>query len=93
METPTPFLRTLLTHYTAFPVPRHKVDELGSDWVKPENYVSNGAYVVEEWRPNSFVKLVRNGNFYDNENVQIDTVYYNPTPDVSAALRSFRRAR
>lgn len=90
VETPTPFLRTLLTHYTAFPVPKHKVEEVGNAWVKPGNYVANGAYMVAEWRPNSFVKLVKNARFFDVDKVQIDTVFYLPTADVSSALRSFR---
>lgn len=89
-ETPVPFIRTLMTHYTTFPVPKHVVEKYGDDWVRPENYVSNGAYVVETWRPNSYVKSVRNPYFYDNENVQIDEVFYYPTDDVSAALKRFR---
>ncbi|WP_306252190.1 peptide ABC transporter substrate-binding protein [Parvularcula sp. IMCC14364] len=90
VEQPTPFLATLLTHYTAFPVPIHKIEELGNAWVRPGSYVSNGPYVVEEWRPNSQIKLVKNERFYDADNVAIDTVYYKPIGDVSAAFRAFR---
>ena len=90
VETPTPFLATLMTHYTTFPVPMHVIEEYGDDWIKPGTMVTNGAYVVEEWRPNSFVKLVRNENFYDNESVDIDTVFFYPTDDVSSAFRRFR---
>ncbi len=90
VEQPTPFIRTLLTHYTSFPVPKHKVEVLGDAWVKPGTYVSNGAYVLDEWRPNSQIKLVKNENFYDAANVAIDTVYYKPIGDVSAAFRAFR---
>ena len=38
-----PYFLEQLTHYTAFPVPKHKVEELGDDWVKPGNIVGNGA--------------------------------------------------
>jgi oligopeptide transport system substrate-binding protein len=90
VEQPTPFINALLMHYTAFPVPKHKVEELGDDWVKPGSIVTNGAYYATEWRPNSHIKLVKNEKFYDAENVAIDTVYYQPIGDVSAAFRSFR---
>ncbi len=90
VEQPTPFLRTLLMHYTALPVPMHKVEEHGDDWVRAGNYVSNGAYVLNEWRPNSQIKLVKSKTFYDAENVAIDTVYYRPLADVSSAFRAFR---
>jgi len=41
LEYPAPYFIEQLTHFTAFPVPKHKVEELGEDWVKPENIVSN----------------------------------------------------
>ncbi len=90
LEAPTPYFLELLTHYTTFAVPRHKVEELGDDWVKPGNLVSNGAYTIEEWVPNTHVKLVKNARFHDAGNVAIDTVFYMPTEDRSAALRRFR---
>ena len=42
LESPTPYFIEQLTHYTAFPVPKHKVEEFGDDWVKPGNIVGNG---------------------------------------------------
>jgi len=32
----------------AFPWPRHKCEELGDDWRKPENLVGNGPFILEE---------------------------------------------
>ncbi|MGV6802159.1 MAG: peptide ABC transporter substrate-binding protein [bacterium] len=90
VEHPVPFIRTLMTHVTTYPVPKHVVEEFGDDWIKPEHYVGNGPYTLETWRPNSYVKIVRNKYFYDNDNIQIDTAYYYPTDDVSAAFRRFR---
>ncbi len=90
LESPTPYFIEQLTHYTAFPVPRHKVEELGDDWVKPGNLVSNGAYTVVEWVPNSQIKSVKNPQFYDADNVSIDTVFYYPTEERAAALKRFR---
>ena len=60
LESPTPYFIEQLTHYTAFPLPRHKVEELGDDWIKPGNIVGNGAYTVVEWLPNTHVKADKN---------------------------------
>jgi len=90
LKAPTPYFLTQLTHYTAWAVPKHKVEELGDDWVKPGQLVSNGAYTVEEWVPNTHVKLVKNPGFYDAANVKIDTIYYYPTEERNAALKRFR---
>jgi oligopeptide transport system substrate-binding protein len=90
LERPTSYFVEQLTHYTAFPVPKHKVDELGDDWVKPDNIVGNGPYTVVEWLPNSHVKMVRNANFYDAGNVAIDEVDYFPTEERNAGTKQFR---
>jgi oligopeptide transport system substrate-binding protein len=90
LEHPTPFLPQLLTHYTAFPLPQHVVEKHLSDWTKPGNMVSNGPYILAEWRPHDHVKLVKNPKFWDAANVKIDEVYFYPTDDDQAALKRFR---
>ncbi len=90
LERPTSYFVEQLTHYTAYPVPKHKVDELGDDWVKPDNIVGNGPYTVVEWVPNSHVKMVKNPNFYDADNVAIDEVVYFPTEERNAGTKQFR---
>jgi oligopeptide transport system substrate-binding protein len=90
LESPTPYFIEQLTHYTAFPVPKHKVEELGDDWIKPGNIVGNGPYTVVEWLPNTHVKSEKNDAFYDAENVSIDTVYFYPAEERNAATKRFR---
>jgi oligopeptide transport system substrate-binding protein len=90
LENPAPYFLEQLTHYTAFPVPKHKLEELGDDWVKPGNLVSNGAYTVVEWVPNSQVHAVKNDQFYDAANVAIEDVYYYPAEERNAASKRFR---
>src|SRR5690606_29450122 len=34
LEQPTPYFVDALTHYTAFPVPMHLVEELGEEWIQ-----------------------------------------------------------
>ena len=90
LEYPAPYFIEQLTHYTAFPIPKHKVEELGEDWIKPENLVSNGAYTVTEWVPNTHVRAEKNEAFYDAANVSIDSVMYFPSEERNAATKQFR---
>jgi oligopeptide transport system substrate-binding protein len=90
LESPTPYFLEQLTHYTAFPIPKHKVEELGDDWIKPGNIVGNGAYTAVEWLPNTHVKLEKNAAFYDADNVSIDIVYFYPAEERNAATKRFR---
>lgn len=87
---PAPYLPQLLMHQITYPVPKHVVEKLGDDWIKPENYVSNGAFKLVSWRPNDSVVTVKNDKFYDAANVKLDGVNFYPTDDGEAALKRFR---
>jgi len=90
LKAPTPYFVEQLTHYTAFPVPKHLVEEYGNDWVKKEHFASNGAYMLEEWLPNTHVRLSKNPDFYDAKNVAIEQVEFYPTEDRGAVQKRFR---
>ncbi|WP_196260575.1 peptide ABC transporter substrate-binding protein [Pelagibacterium limicola] len=90
LEAPAPYFLDALTHYTAYPVPRHVVEQHGSEWIRPENIVGNGAYQIVEWIPNSHIRAVKSETYYDAENVQIDEVVYYSMDDISAALARYR---
>ncbi len=90
LENPTPYFLGALTHYTAFPVPQHVVEEHGDDWVQVENIVVNGPYKAVEWVPGSLVRLEVNDSYYDADKLQISEVIYYVLEDESAALRRYR---
>lgn len=87
---PAPYLPGLLTHYTSFPVPKHVVEKLGNEWIKAENFVGNGPFKLAQWKPNDFVHVVRNENYWDNASVCLNQIYYYPTVDDTAAERRVR---
>ncbi len=90
LEHPAPFLPQLLTHYTSFPIPQHVVEKHQSDWIKPGRMVSNGPFMLLEWRPHDHITLVKNPKFYDAANVKLDRVQFLPMPDDLAALKRYR---
>jgi oligopeptide transport system substrate-binding protein len=60
---PYPYLTERLLYPTAYPVPQHVIDRVGDDWVKPQHWVSNGAYRLASWQPQGAVTLSRNEHF------------------------------
>ena len=87
---PFPFFAERLIYPTGFPVPKHVVEKLGDDWVKAGNMVSNGAFVLDEWQPQGFVRLAKNKHFRAKDSVALDTVTYFPTADRNAAYNRYR---
>lgn len=90
LESPTPYFIDLLGHQTGLPVHPATVEKYGSDFIKPENIVTNGAFVLADFTPNDSITAVKNEYFHDAENVKIDKVKFYPTEDRGAALRRFQ---
>ncbi len=90
LEASTPYFLDALTHYTAYPVPQHLVEEFGDQWTNVDHIVGNGPYLIKEWLPGSYVRSEKNPDYYDAANVQIDEVFYHVLEDQAAALNRYR---
>ena len=80
-------LLQLLTLPTAYPVYLPGVKKFSAQHTRPGNLVSNGAYRLQAWTPQSFAKLERNPNF--REPAYIPNVRYHVTEDASSELKRF----
>lgn len=89
LERPFPYFTERLFYPTGYPVPKHVIEKHGSDWVKPENWVSNGPYSLTEWKPQQAVELQRNPHFYEHGNVKIESVKYVPVADALAGYHRY----
>lgn len=86
---PAPYLLEILVH-RGFPAPRHVIEKYGDEWTRPARFVSNGAFVLGEWRPGAYVKLLRNPRFHAAGSVRLDAMYHIPIEDPKVALNRFR---
>lgn len=74
IDAPRPYFPAMTTFPTTFPQHRATIEEHGSNWTKPENMVSNGAYVLSEYVPAEKLVRVRNENYWNNEETIIEEV-------------------
>ncbi len=86
---PLPYFPQMVTHGTTFPVHQATVEEHGSDWVLPENMVSNGAYVLTEFVPQERLVRERNPMYWDNDNTIIEKVVKLVVSDENVALTRY----
>ncbi|MEO6173358.1 MAG: peptide ABC transporter substrate-binding protein, partial [Arenimonas sp.] len=63
------------------------IEKYSAQHTRPGNLVSNGAYRLQAWTPQSFVKLERNPNF--REQAAIASVRFHVTEDASSELKRF----
>jgi oligopeptide transport system substrate-binding protein len=85
----TPYFLQVLVMEQAMPV-HEKTVRLGEDWVKPGKMVSNGPYMLEDWKLSSHIRLVKNPNYWNAGKVAIDAVEFDPTENLATVLKRYR---
>ena len=87
---PLPYFPQMTVHYTFMPSHRPTVDAHGSDWTKPENIVSNGAYVLTDMAINEFLRMAPNPNYWDAGSLIIKDITGYVINESTTALTRFK---
>jgi len=90
LTNPAPYLPGLMAHPSCSPLHRKSLAALGDRFARPGSQVSNGAFALTEWLPNSFIRAERNRNYWNNAANRIDAVKYLLIADENAELRAYR---
>ena len=78
---PLPYVEGALPHYSFAVVPIHAIEKFGTDWTKPANFVGNGPFVLETWRPQETLTCIPNERYWDRAAVKLGRVTYIPLDD------------
>jgi oligopeptide transport system substrate-binding protein len=89
LSRPAPYYPQILIH-RGLPAPRHAIEKFGDDWTKAGVMVSNGAFTLAEWVPQTHVRVDRNARFFDAANVKIDGQYFIPAENAQSAFQMVR---
>ncbi len=89
LASPLSYFPLTTTHASTFPSPKWVIDEFGADWTKPENIVSNGAYVLTEHVPQERSVRERNPMYWDNDGTIIEKVTALVINDENVALTRY----
>ncbi|MBW8781325.1 MAG: peptide ABC transporter substrate-binding protein [Verrucomicrobia bacterium] len=96
LEQPTPYLLSLTAHQAWFPVHaatllKHgKAHQRGTRWTRPENFVGNGPFTLEEWTPDQRIVVRKNPHYYGVAQNQLERVIFYPVADLGVDERNFR---
>lgn len=93
---PAPYLLKVLGRSPFYPVYMPALDagggrhQRGGPWTNPGVLVSNGPFTLLEWKPNAYIRVVRNPHFWDSGRVKLREIRFYPIDDEAAEERSFR---
>jgi len=74
LTTPLPYFPSMTVLATVFPVHQATVEAHGQEWTRPENMVSNGAYVLTEWVLKERTVRERNPMYWNNDATIVQSV-------------------
>ena len=96
LTTPVAYFLSLLNHYSWFPVHPPTIDAfggidaIGSHWTHAGNFVGNGAFTLEHWKPNDVIAVRKSATYWDHEIVTLNEIHFHPIGDPNIEERSFR---
>lgn len=89
LEKALPYFVMMMAHTTVKPVNKRVVEKYGKNWTKPQHFVGNGAYVLDNWVVNERIVLKRNKRYWDNKNTVINKVTYLPIENQVTEMNRF----
>ena len=99
LKTKTPYFLKQLAHYATFPIHPPTIEKFGgitnrdSRWTRPENMISNGPFILEEWSINKVIKVTRNMKYWGNDNLQLNGIHFFPIDNESTSDRYYRSGK
>jgi len=87
---PAPYAIDVIAHYAFNAVPLHAIEKFGTDWIKPGNFVGNGAFILKSWTPQESITLVPNDKYWNKANVHISQITFLPIEDSNTAFEKYK---
>ena len=96
LRSPTPFFPSALTAFTLLPVHRPTIEKFGAfdrqntKWTKPGSLVSNGPFLLKEWKANQYISVVPNPHYWDHAAVRLTEIRFFGVDSEDSEERMFR---
>ena len=87
---PTPYILSLFSHPSTFPLNPRSVQEHGNTFTRPGKLLSNGPFLLHARVPGSVIALRRNERYWNNQQTALDGVNYHIVVQDTAELNRYR---
>lgn len=94
LEKPTPYFLKLTSFCGFCPISK-EADQHNPKWSynKGKHFVTNGPYILKEWKHNNQIVLTRNPYYWEKEQVLSDTIHLSMVANATTALEMFEKGQ
>ena len=89
LPSPAAYFIGMLPHQIFGILPLHTIEEHGDEWTLPGNIVSNGPFLLEEWKPQEVLTVVKNPEYWDADMVKLGKIVFIPSDDDNTRLNMY----
>lgn len=89
LENPTAYFLKLTAFFTYYPVHQASVENNPAWAAEANTIISNGPFVIKEWKHNESIKLVKNDQYHAKNEIKLDEVQMVMIEDASTELNMF----
>lgn len=96
LTSPCAYILDLMAFPIFFPVPQSSVEAADPDginpgaWAEQPGFVVSGPFMLQSWEPGDKMIYVKNPNYYDAANVEIDQLIYSLESDEEAIYNAYK---
>src|SRR3989338_5206769 len=90
LEHPLPFFPYLVSWTTFLPVHQKTVETYDKEWAQPGHIVTNGPFLLKEWKPYDQILLEANPNYWDRKHVHLTQAVFHVIEEAETALKLFQ---
>ncbi|WP_307480152.1 peptide ABC transporter substrate-binding protein [Cytobacillus purgationiresistens] len=90
LSSPTAFFKQLLARAEFLPV-NQSVVEAKENWAgEADSIVTNGAYILDSWKHDQQIVLVKNENYWNNEAISMEKINFEMVADATTYYQMFK---
>lgn len=85
-----PWLPLIVSNGTLAPVRKDVIDKFGDRWATAQNIVTNGPFLIDQYRPTELISYKKNPNYYNADKVVLEKATYLMINDQNATFLRYQ---